>query len=97
MNIAYEHYRQLGFDDVYLSIIPNPTTILYPRYHDLNYNNLIPRIENDPALKLKIFDIYELFKKSPEKDKLYQHSDTHWTRFGSMVWLNEFNRQMSSR
>jgi hypothetical protein len=96
LNIAYDHYKRLGFDEVYLSIIPNPTTILYPSYHGLKYNQLIPRLQNDPRLKLKIFDIYEVFRKSSEKDKLYQRSDTHWTRFGSMVWLNEFNKKMAS-
>ncbi|MDB5003965.1 MAG: hypothetical protein JWQ34_2190 [Mucilaginibacter sp.] len=95
LNKVYDHYRRLGFDEVYLSIIPNPATILYPNYKGLKYNLLIPKLENDPSLKLKVFDIYQLFKNSPEKNKLYQHSDTHWTRFGSMVWLNEFNRKMA--
>jgi hypothetical protein len=98
LNLAYEHYKRLGFDDVYLSIIPNPATILYPNYHGLKYNQLIPRLQSDSALKLKVFDIYNVFRKSSEddKDKLYQRSDTHWTRFGSMVWLNEFNQKMAS-
>jgi hypothetical protein len=95
LNVAYDHFRRLGFDEVYLSIIPNPGSILYPNYKRLQYNQLIPRLENDPSLKLKVFDIYQVFKNSPEKDKLYQRSDTHWTRFGAMVWLNEFNRQMA--
>jgi hypothetical protein len=97
LNLAYDHYKLLGFDDVYLSIIPNPATILYPNYHGLKYNQLIPRLQNNSTLKLKVFDIYNVFRKSSDKDKLYQRSDTHWTRFGSMVWLNEFNRKMASR
>jgi hypothetical protein len=96
LNKVYDHYKQLGFDEVYLSIIPNPATILYPNYKGLQYNQLIPKIENDPSLKLKVFDIYQLFKNSPDKDKIYQHSDTHWTKFGSQFWLNEFNRQMAA-
>jgi hypothetical protein len=96
LNAAYSHYKALGFDDVYLSIIPNPTTVLYPNYRGLKYNRLIPKIQSHPALKLKVFDIYDVFTKSPDKDKLYQRSDTHWTRFASMVWLNEFNRKMAS-
>jgi hypothetical protein len=97
LNSAYNYYKGLGFDDVYLSIIPNPTTVLYPDYNGLGYNQLIPKIQNHPKLRLKVFDIYSVFADSPDRDKLYQRADTHWTRFGSMVWLNEFNRKMSAR
>ena len=97
LNAAYNYYKGLGFDDVYLSIIPNPTAVLYPNYKGLSYNQLIPKIQNHPALKLKVFDIYNVFLNSADKDKLYQRSDTHWTRFGSMVWLNEFNRKMTAQ
>ena len=95
MNIIYDHYKQLGFDEIYLSVIPNPTTILYPNYKGLQYNQLIPKLENDHSLKYKVFDIYQAFKNCPEKDKIYQRSDTHWARFGSQLWLNEFNKWMS--
>jgi hypothetical protein len=97
LNLAYAHYKKLGFDDVYLSIIPNSATILYPNYRGQKYNQLIPKIQNHPNLKLKVFDIYNVFKNSPDKDKLFQRADTHWTRFGSMVWLNEFNRKMAAK
>ena len=97
LNVAYAHFKNLGFDEVYLSIVPNPVTILYPDYEGLKYNELIPRLENDPSLKLKVFDIYQVFKNSSEKDKLYQHSDTHWTRFGATIWLNNLNSKLSGK
>lgn len=96
LNKVYDHYKKLGFDEIYLSIIPNPATILYPNYKGLKYNQLIPKIETNPALKLKVFDIYQAFKNSPEKDKIFQHSDTHWTKFGSQLWTNEFNKTMAA-
>jgi hypothetical protein len=95
-NKVYDHYKQAGFDEIYLSIIPNPTTILYPEYKGFKYNQLIPKLESEPSLKLKVFDSYQLFKNSPDKDKIYQHSDTHWTKFGRQLWLNEFNTVLSS-
>lgn len=94
LNKVYDHYKQLGFDEIYLSVIPNPATILYPNYKGLQYNQLIPKLENDPSLKLKVLDTYQIFKNCPEKDGLYQHSDTHWTKFGSQIWLNEFNKKI---
>jgi hypothetical protein len=96
LNVAYDHFRRLGFDEVYLSIIPNPASILYPDYNGLKYNQLIPRLQKDPALKLKVFDIYQVFKNSSEKDKLYQHADTHWTRYGTSIWLNELNKTLAA-
>lgn len=91
LNKVYDHYKQLGFDEIYLAIIPNPVTILYPEYKNFKYNQLIPRIQNNPGLKLTVFDSYRLFKNSPEKEKLYKHSDTHWTAFGKQLWLRQFN------
>ncbi len=95
LNQVYDHYKKAGFEEIYLSIIPNPVTVLYPDYKGLQYNQLIPKIENDPYLKLKVFDTYRLFKNSAEKDKIYQRADTHWTAFGSQLWLDEFNKQLA--
>ncbi len=95
LNKVYDHYKRIGFDEIYLSVIPNPVTILYPNYKGFHYNQLIPRLESEPSLKLKVFDSYWLFKNNPEKDRIYQRADTHWTKFGSQLWLNEFNKVLS--
>jgi hypothetical protein len=80
-------YLQAGFDEVYLSIIPNKVSILSP---DLgNYNNLIERIQEDKQLQISFIDTYSVFKKSPQK--YYLKSDTHWTCDGREVWLQKVN------
>lgn len=37
----YKHYKNEGFDEVYISIVPNPATILQPKY----YNDFIPAVQ----------------------------------------------------
>lgn len=80
-------YLQAGFDEVYLSIIPNKVSILSP---DLGkYNHLIERIQGDKRLETPIIDMYSIFTKSPEK--YYLKSDTHWNCEGREVWLEKVN------
>lgn len=93
LNLVYDHYKKLGFYDVYLSVIPNPVTILYPRYKDLSYNQLIPKLQDNPALKLKVFDSYHLFL-AHRNLQLFSRSDTHWTSVGEKLWLSAFNQQL---
>ncbi len=86
-------------------VSPDGKYLLYQSTVDTSFIQSSYRPIEDKELKTIItslnvaYDHYKRlgFRKSPEKDKLYQRSDTHWTRFGSMVWLNEFNRQMASR
>jgi len=91
LNSVANHYRQLGFDEVYLSIIPNKATILEPSRG--NYNQLIPRIEQNPALNLKTVDVYTLFKQSNVLP--YLKGDTHWNCDGRLIWLNAVRKQLS--
>jgi hypothetical protein len=84
-NAIYDHYMAWGFTEVYLSVIPNSSSIVQP----VGYNNLIPRLQNDPRLKIKTIDIYSVFKN--EKDEYYQHGDTHWNKKGLQKWLDMVN------
>lgn len=93
LNQIYFHYKKLGFTEIYLSLVPNPVTILYPDYNNYRYNQLIPRIENSPLLKMPFIDIYSDFKKS--KIPLYRVSDTHWNRSGFNLWVNKVNSILS--
>jgi hypothetical protein len=93
LNRLASHYRACGFKEIYLSIIPNPVTILYPQYEGFEYNNLIPRIEHDSRLKMKVVDVYDDFKVA--KNPIYQFSDTHWNRNGVNIWLNNLNAILS--
>lgn len=92
LNIFYDHYRRDGFDEVYLSLIPNPATIIQPE----GYNDLIPRLQNDTSLKMPIIDIYSIYHREQRKRKLYRPGDTHWYNEGLQVWLSEVNKMLIS-
>jgi hypothetical protein len=85
INQTKEKYLKAGFDEVYLSIIPNKVSVISP---DLdNYNHLIERIETDKRLKTPLIKTYDDFKKSPQK--YYLKSDTHWNCDGRNLWLEK--------
>ena len=88
LNQAREKYLKVGFDEVYLSIIPNKVSILSPNLG--TYNHLIERIQNDPRVQTPIIDTYSIFKKYPQK--YYLKSDTHWTCEGRDIWLEKVNK-----
>ena len=90
-NTIYDHYRANGFKEVYLSIIPNTTTIIQPQ----GYNNLIPLIQNDPTLKMKVIDIYSVFKTT--KADVFCHGDTHWNSTGRQMWIDLVNKTLSEQ
>jgi hypothetical protein len=88
INETKQAYLKAGFDEVYLSIIPNKVSILSP---DLGrYNHLIERIETDKRLQIPLIETYNDFKKSP--DKIYLKSDTHWSCVGRDIWLEKVNK-----
>ncbi|MEJ0083225.1 MAG: hypothetical protein WDM78_20260 [Puia sp.] len=78
LNITCAYYKAEGFDEIYMSIIPNPATILQPR----NYNGLIPALEQADSLKcMHIIDIYTPFTKDPDPGRLFMMGD----RIGVMM------------
>lgn len=87
LNSVYKHYRAEGFDEVYLTIIPSPISILQPGW----YNNLISRLTADTALKMPLIDIYPTFKRYPNKHSLYRAGDSHWNNNGFQLWLQMVN------
>jgi hypothetical protein len=84
LNRVAQRYRQLGFDAVYLSVIPNKASILDTTRGD--YNHLIERIQQHPGLRVPTIDTYQAFKNSPQSP--YLKSDTHWNCEGRARWLN---------
>lgn len=93
LNHTYDTYSSLGFDEIYLSIIPNKTTVTSPRMG--SYNHLIERIQSDPRLKVKLIDAYALVQ--PLGASGYQKGDSHWTCQSRDLWLKEINRQLLQR
>lgn len=92
INAARKKYLATGFDEVYLSIIPNKVSILA---QDLgNYNHLIERIQLDSNLKTPIIDTYSEFRQNPTK--YYLKSDSHWTCEGRDLWLKKVNKILAT-
>lgn len=83
VNAVASRYRQLGFDAVYLSIIPNKATILEKDRTD--YNHLIDRIQNNPRLTVPTINVYDQYRRSTQAP--YLKSDTHWNCEGRAIWL----------
>ncbi|UBM60103.1 hypothetical protein LAG90_05540 [Marinilongibacter aquaticus] len=90
VNATYSYYKNLGFDEVYLAIIPNKTSILG---QDLGeYNRLAERIERAPDIKMPVIDAYQEFMKLGEK--AYALGDTHWSCEGQTYWVNAVNNRV---
>lgn len=88
INATQQKYLQAGFDEVYLSIIPNKVSILAPNLG--KYNHLIEQIQADSSLKMPIIDTFSDFRKNPSK--YYLKSDSHWTCEGRNIWLDKVNK-----
>ncbi len=87
INQTYHSYRRRGFDQVYLSIIPNKTTILG---QDLGtYNHLIERIQQHPKLEMPYIDMLKPLMKGGES--YFDKGDTHWNCQGKQAWIDKIN------
>jgi hypothetical protein len=71
---------------VYLSIIPNTASVVQPE----GYNNLIPLIQTDPRLKIKVIDSYFMLGATP--DSFFYRGDTHWNLHGKQKWVDKVNK-----
>ncbi|MGV3559606.1 hypothetical protein [Larkinella arboricola] len=94
INVVADRYKKLGFDQVYLSIIPNKTTINAPDMGPLPYNHLIERVQQSPRLAIPAIDIYTPYKAS--QLPLYEISDAHWNCAGRAIWMREVTEKLDS-
>lgn len=94
INVVADRYRKRGFDQVYLSIIPNKTSIYAPDMGPLPYNHLIERVQQSPRLAIPVIDIYAPYKAS--RGPLYETSDAHWNCTGRAIWMREVSRKLDS-
>ncbi|MCP9770971.1 hypothetical protein EGI22_23955 [Lacihabitans sp. LS3-19] len=88
INLTYAYYKNLGFDEVYLSIIPNKTSILAPEMG--KYNHLIERVEANQDLKMPIISVFSAF----ENKNYYLKSDSHWNCEGQKIWVDKVNEKI---
>lgn len=92
LNETAAFYKKRGFDDVWLSIIPNKTTVVEPNRGP--YNRLIERIQQHPELRMSVVDAYELLK--PGGAGVYERSDSHWNCRGRALWLKAVNERLNA-
>lgn len=88
VNLTYDYYKNLGFDEVYLSIIPNKTSILAKDMGE--YNHLVERIEGNVNLEMPIISLYQDFRKK----NLYLMGDSHWNCEGQKMWVDKVNEKL---
>lgn len=90
VNKTYDFYKKNGFDEVYLTIAPNKSSILGNELGE--YNHLIERIQQSPALRMPFIDVYTPISNS--KKMLYDVGDTHWNCQGKQIWVNAVNQKL---
>ncbi|MEZ4901473.1 MAG: hypothetical protein R2822_06780 [Spirosomataceae bacterium] len=88
VNKARDFYLTQGFDEVYLAIIPNKTSIVAPEMG--LYNHLVERVQQHPHLQTPFVDIWTSYRQHPQA--MYSLSDTHWNCTGQAIWLDEVNK-----
>ncbi|MBC3785564.1 hypothetical protein [Spirosoma utsteinense] len=88
INVVADQYKRRGFDDVYLSIIPNKASILETGRTD--YNRLVERVQRSPALRVKTIDVFSKFQQT--RPSPYLLSDTHWNCTGRAIWLDQVRK-----
>jgi len=88
LNKIDAHYKASGFKEVYLSLIPNTAAII----DTAGYNRLIPLIQHDPRLKMKVIDVYSVLYGHGAK--YFRRGDTHWNRYGEEKWLEQVNNML---
>ncbi len=90
INLNKQLLEEMGFDQVWFSIIPNKATVLMPDYGA--YNHLIERIHRHPALATPRIDLLDDFRKTGVD--AYLKGDSHWSCSGQKIWLDKVNRKL---
>lgn len=85
VNAVADRYHRLGFDAVYLSLIPNKASILETGRSD--YNRLVERVQESPRLRVTPIDVFTPYRNA--KLSPYLRSDTHWNCTGRAIWLDQ--------
>lgn len=90
LNTIRQHYLRMGFDEVYVCLIPNKVTVLEPTYGA--YNHQIERIETNPRLEAPIISMINTIRRHPE---WYHLGDGHWNSQGKRLWLSRVNAKVA--
>lgn len=86
LNTMRQHYLDMGFNEVYVCLIPNKVTIQNPTYGV--YNHQIERIEASPRLQAPVISMIDTLRQHPN---WYHRGDGHWDKNGKRFWLRQVN------
>jgi hypothetical protein len=92
LNRVTQYYRQMGFEEVYLTIVPNKVTVQEPTLG--TYNHQIERIEQHPALQPTVVSLFGTVRQHPD---WYHLGDGHWNQQGRRYWMNKVNGLVRAR
>ena len=90
-NTLRRHYLNMGFNEVYVCLVPNKVTILDPTHW--TYNRQIERVEANPRFEAPIITTIDTLRQHPD---WYHISDGHWNRKGKKFWLRQVNNVAAS-
>lgn len=91
LNSLRRHYLKIGFDEVYICLVPNKATILDPSHG--NYNHQIERFEANPRLEAPVISTIDTLRQHPN---WYHLGDGHWNKKGKEFWLRRVNEVVAS-
>lgn len=87
LNYINQAYKAMGFDEVYLNVLPNKVSWQEPTLGQ--YNQLLDRVLTHEKLELSVIDTRPHLKKL--NGPVFYRSDTHWTCPAKGIWVNQIN------
>jgi hypothetical protein len=90
LNKNYIVLKKAGFEEVYISMIPNKASVF--THQNSHYNHIIERIQQNPSLKIPIINTYSYLSTYPSQT--YEKGDSHWNNTGRMFWIEEVNKKI---
>lgn len=82
--------KELGFDEVLFSFIPNPSSVLQTELNQ--YNQFIPRLEKMVGDELILVNPTAQLSKNAKQN--FFKSDSHWNQNGARIWLDLLNQKL---
>ena len=96
-NNHYQHYKRMGFNEIYLTVIPNKVSVIAPTFDNKQYNHFADQIKNSPKLQVPFIDIYAQMKAANETKEIFFRNDTHWNCAGQQVFIDYLNNTVLSK